>query len=218
MKNTFTTVAQFDNVMDLANDAPANYAKALTDLVAEGYADKLPMDVKGKPAGERADIINLIKAAYKAQGVTTDAALRQRALRLTYALHILNANPKRDEETEENYVKRVARIRAMANAGDRKQIDKALAGSTAPVKRGARNAGGTGKGKGKPAKVETPETPAKVETPADRFNAAQTELAKVLTEYMDALDAYRANGGKVTKAASSLITGKAQALIASLVA
>jgi hypothetical protein len=214
--NTFAAIAKTEQVLDTMATAPADYAAQLTALVASGYSDKLPLGVAGKPVAAVAVILDQIKAAYRDAGVTTAKALRQRTLRLTYAIHILAANPKRDEETEENYVKRCARIRAMANAGDRAQIDKAIAGSTAKPKRAARpNSGKASKATPKPA--ATVEEVEEV-SPAAAYDQAHNALVKALGDYMAAMDAYRANGGKVTKAASSAVTTRAQALIAALVA
>lgn len=217
MHKSLTLIAAADTVMDRQADAPKEYAAALTQMVADGWADRLPMDAKGRPSGDRASAIAEVQAAYKSAGVTGAPALRQRVLRLTYALHILAANGRREDESEEAYVTRVGRIRTMSNVGDRAQIDKALAGSTAKPKR--RNVKGPKDPKGgkapKGGKVETVDTP-KVVNPKDRYDAAHNALVAALSEYMDALAAYRADGGKETKAARQQVTHRANAAIALL--
>lgn len=217
MKNALATLAVADSIMDGQADAPRNYAEALTQMVADGWTDRLPLDSAGRPSGDRAAAKAEVQAAYKAAGVTGAPALRQRVLRLTYALHILAANGRREDEADDAYVTRVGRIRTMSNVGDRAQIDKALAGSTAKAKR--RNVKGPKDPKGgktpKGGKVETVESP-KAVSPKDRYDAAHNALVSALSEYMDALAAYRADGGKETKAARQQVTHRANAAIALL--
>jgi hypothetical protein len=162
-----------------------------------------------------AKVIADIHEAYQSAGVSGIKALRNRTLRLKYAVHILAANPKRDEETEENYVKRCLKIRSMANAGDRDQIDKAIKGSTAKVKRTARPI----EPKAKPAKV----TPELIAEPApkpadvnDALTVAHNELVKAMSAYADAVDAYRKAGKTMTKASVSTITTRAHNLVSLL--
>jgi hypothetical protein len=213
--NTFNAIAQSDQVLDSIESAPATYAEQLTALALAGYADKLPLDVKGKPTADVAKVIADIHEAYQSAGVSGIKALRNRTLRLKYAVHILAANPKRDEETEENYVKRCLKIRSMANAGDRDQIDKAIKGSTAKVKRTARPI----EPKAKPAKV----TPELIAEPApkpadvnDALTVAHNELVKAMSAYADAVDAYRKAGKTMTKASVSTITTRAHNLVSLL--
>ena len=213
--NTFIAIAQADTVLDTMETAPATYAEQLTTLVAMGYADKLPLDTKGKPSNDVALVIADIHAAYKMAGVSTVKALRARTLRLKYSLHILTANPKREEETEENYVKRCGKIRSMANAGDRDQIDKAIKGSTAKVKRTARPI--------EPKAKATKATPELIAEPApkpldvnDALTVAHNELVKAMGAYADAVDAYRKAGKTMTKASVSTITTRAHNLVSLL--
>lgn len=213
--NTFSTIAMNDQVLDTMESAPATYAEQLTALVAKGYAELLPLDAKGKPTAPVAKVMSEIQEAYASAGVSGIKALRHRTLRLKYAIHILSANPKRDEETEENYVKRCLKIRSMANAGDRDQIDKAIKGSTAKVKRTARPI----EPKGKPAKVT--EAPAEVETPKpvdvnEALDLAQNELVRAMSAYADALDNFRKSGKKVTATRVSTITTRAHNLVSLL--
>lgn len=215
MKNALTAIAAADTIMDGQKDAPKHYADALTAMVADGWADRLPMDAKGRPSGDRAAAIAEVQAAYKSAGVTGAPALRQRVLRLTYALHILAANGRREDEADDAYVTRVGRIRTIANVGDRAQVDKALAGSTAKAKRRGPNRQGGGKKGGQKGGQKGEETP-KVVSPKDRYDAAHNALVAALSEYMDALAAYRADGGKVTKAASGQIVGRANTALAAL--
>ena len=213
--NTFNTIAQVESVLDTMDSAPATYAEQLSALVSQGYADKLPLDIKGKPASDIAAVIADIHAAYSAAGVSGVKALRQRTLRLKYALHILASNPKRDEETPENFVKRCVKIRSMANAGDRDQIDKAIKGSQAKVKRAARPA----TPKAKPAKAakatEAPEAP-EVLSVGDALDKAHNELVRAMSAYSDAVDNYRKDGKRLTAKSVSTITTRAHNLVSLL--
>lgn len=212
MNKNLTAIAGADVTLDRAGDAPQVYADALTALVSDGWADRLPLDVKGKPTGDRAAAIAEIRQAYADAGVTGAAALRQRVLRLTYALHILAASGRREDEQEEAYIKRCARIRTIANGGDREQIDKALTGQAArgrkpsTGKRGPNREGGTG-GKGKGGKDTA--TPKEI-TPAERYETAHNALVAAVGEYLDALKAHRDAGGKVTKVAAGQVAARVE--------
>jgi hypothetical protein len=213
--NTFTTIASIERVLDTMDSAPATYAQELSALVASGYADKLPLDIKGKPSAAIAAVIADIHEAYTSAGVSGVKALRHRTLRLKYAIHILAANPKRDEETPENFVKRCVKIRSMANAGDRDQIDKAIKGSQAKVKRAARPA----TPKAKPAKAakatEAPEVP-EVLSVGDALDKAHNELVRAMSAYSDAVDNYRKEGKRLTAKSVSTITTRAHNLVSLL--
>lgn len=213
MNKNLTAIAGADLTLERAGDAPQVYADALTALVADGWHERLPLDVKGKPTGDRAAAIADIRQAYSDAGVTGAAALRQRVLRLTYALQILAANPRREDEQDEAYVKRCARIRTIANGGDREQVDKALTGQAARGrksskggKRGPNRQGGTG-GKGKGGKDS--DTPKEI-TPAERYDAAHNALVAAVGEYLDALKAHRDAGGKVTKVAAGQVAARVE--------
>ncbi len=222
--NTFNAIAQSDQVLDSIESAPATYAEQLTALALAGYADKLPLDVKGKPAADVAKVIADIHEAYQSAGVSGIKALRNRTLRLKYAVHILAANPKDEEETEENYIKRCLKIRSMANAGDRDQIDKAIKGSTAKVSRKSRINSEKDNSKGNKSKATDKEfDPASVvidePKPADVNDAltmAHNELVKAMSAYADAVDAYRKAGKTMTKASVSTITTRAHNLVSLL--
>jgi hypothetical protein len=213
--NKFTTIAQVESVLDTMANAPATYAEQLSALVASGYADKLPIDIKGKPSADIAAVIADIHAAYSAAGVSGVKALRHRTLRLKYAIHILAANPKRDEETPENYVKRCIRIRSMANAGDRDQIDKAIKGSQSKVKRPARPASGKPAKPAKGAKTAIPEVP-EVLSVGDALDKAHNELVRAMSAYSDAVDNYRKEGKRLTAKSVSTITTRAHSLVSLL--
>ena len=213
--NTFLAIAKADTVLDTMEAAPGTYSDQLIMLVAAGYADKLPLDTKGKPSNDVAPVIADIHEAYKLAGVSTTKALRHRTLRLKYAIHILAANPKRDEETAENFIKRCVKIRSMANAGDRDQIDKAIAGSRKPVNRKARPA----TPKAKPAKAakatEAPEVP-EVLSVGDALDKAHNELVRAMSAYSDAVDNYRKEGKRLTAKSVSTITTRAHNLVSML--
>lgn len=217
MKNALTAIAAADVIIDGQADAPRNYAEALTQMVADGWADRLPMDVKGRPSGDVAAAKSEVQAAYKAAGVTGAPALRQRVLRLTYALHILAANGRREDEADDAYVTRVGRIRNMANAGDRAQIDRALAGADAKAKRrgtkGPKVKGGKG---GKGGKVETPEVPEVPVSAADRWTNAVAALIPALIEARNAAEACNAEGVKRTKASQQQVKHRITEVLAAL--
>jgi hypothetical protein len=211
-----------DCILDAVPDAPRLYAASLTKLVAEGYAELLPMGVKGRPSGERAEILNSLDALYSEHGVTSKKARTQRITRLTYALAILAANGRRDGEEDEAYIRRCATIRKIANDGDMATIEKALKGSTERKGRGTKGPksgrttgrkGGTTSGKG----GETPETPKTVD-PAERYQAAHNALIAAISEFGTAHAEYVKGGGKVTKAAATAITTRARVLITELTA
>lgn len=212
--NTFNTIAQVESVLDTMETAPATYAEQLSALVSAGYADQLPLDIKGKPTSEVATVIAEIHAAYSAAGVSGVKALRQRTLRLKYALHILASNPKRDEETPENFVKRCTKIRSMANAGDRDQIDKAIKGSQAKVKRAARPA--TPKAKAKAPKADKAPEVVEVLSVGDALDKAHNELVRAMSAYSDAVDNYRKDGKRLTAKSVSTITTRAHNLVSLL--
>lgn len=223
--NTFNAIAQSDQVLDSIESAPATYAEQLTALAVAGYADRLPLDVKGKPAADVALVIADIHEAYQAAGVSGIKALRNRTLRLKYAVHILAANPKRDEETDENYVKRCLKIRSMANAGDRDQIDKAIKGSTAKVnRRKSRINSEKDNSKGNKSKATDSEfdpASAVIDEPKpidvnDALTLAHNELVKAMGAYADAVDNYRKAGKKMTKASVTTITTRAHNLVSLL--
>jgi hypothetical protein len=213
--NTFTTIASIERVLDTMDSAPATYAEQLSALVSQGYADKLPLDIKGKPSNEIAAVIAEIHSAYSEAGISGIKALRHRTLRLKYALHILAANPKREEETPENFVKRCVKIRSMANAGDRDQIDKAIKGSQAKVKRAARPA--TPKAKAaKAAKADKVAEVVEVLTVGDALDKAHNELVRAMSAYSDAVDNYRKEGKRLTAKSVSTITTRAHNLVSLL--
>lgn len=217
--NTFTTIASIERVLDTMDSAPATYAQELSALVAAGYADKLPIDIKGKPSADIAAVIADIHAAYSAADVSGVKALRHRTLRLKYAIHILAANPQSDEETDENFIKRCIKIRSMANAGDRDQIDKAIAGSRKPVtRRKARVNKGSktpDKGSKTPATPEVPEVP-EVLSVGDALDKAHNELVRAMAAYSDAVDNYRKDGKRLTAKSVSTITTRAHSLVSML--
>lgn len=217
--NALTAIAAADVIIDGQADAPRNYAEALTQMVADGWADRLPMDVKGRPSGDVAAAKSEVQAAYKAAGVTGAPALRQRVLRLTYALHILAANGRREDEADDAYVTRVGRIRNMANAGDRTQIDKALAGEDKKAKRRGpqrkkrkKDDGGDG-GDGGNGGDTTPPAPM---TPADRWTAAVAALIPALIEARDAAEACNAEGVRRTKASQQQVKHRVTEVLAAL--
>ena len=212
--NRFAAIAKIDYVLDSADSAPEQYAQALTALVP--LADKIELPKgKGRQGGDQEALNKELAEAYRAVGHNV-ATARKYALRLKYAILILAANPKREEETEDNYVKRCKRIRAMANAGDVAQIEKAIAGDPAKVTRKPRPP------KGKPAKADKPETVETVEvpelSPADRYDSAHNALMVALKEYQDARDAWVAEGGRPTKKSTSIVESKLRSLIADLTA
>lgn len=225
MKDALKTYADSDSVMDRAMDAPKAYADALTALVAEGWADRLPYGVKGKPTAQVAAAKREVTEAFQAVGVTGAPALRARVLRATYAIHVLAANPRRDGESDEAYVTRCATIRKIANNGDVTQVEKALKGEKATAKRKARNMGGTG-GKGKASKgdaskgdqtPETPETPEPVTVdPAKALVLAHNALMAAIDTYAQALTEFRATGGKPTAASLKAAKTKATELLAAI--
>jgi hypothetical protein len=214
--NALTAIAAADVIIDGQADAPRNYAEALTQMVADGWADRLPMDVKGRPSGDVAAAKSEVQAAYKAAGVTGAPALRQRVLRLTYALHILAANGRREDEADDAYVTRVGRIRNMANAGDRAQIDKALAGSDAKAKRRGTKGPKAGRKGGKGGKTDTPEVPEVPMSPADRWTAAVAALIPALIEARDAAEACNAEGVRRTKASQQQVKHRVTEVLAAL--
>ena len=215
--NKFLTIAATERVLDTMDSAPATYAEQLSALVASGYADKLPLDIKGKPSSDIAAVIADIHAAYSAAGVSGVKALRHRTLRLKYAIHILAANPQSEGETPEKFVARCVKIRSMANAGDRTQIDKAIAGSRKPVtRRKARPASGK---PAKPAKgAKTPATPEvpEVLSVGDALDKAHNELVRAMSAYSDAVDNYRKDGKRLTAKSVSTITTRAHSLVSLL--
>jgi hypothetical protein len=215
--NTFTTIASIERVLDTMGSAPATYAQELSALVASGYADKLPLDIKGKPSAAIAAVIAEIHAAYSEAGISGVKARQHRTLRLKYAIHILAANPKSEEETLENFIKRCLKIRSMANAGDRDQIDKAIKGSRATVRRAARPATGSKGSKGsKPAKpAKAPEVP-EVLSVGDALDKAHNELVRAMSAYSDAVDNYRKEGKRLTAKSVSTITTRAHNLVSLL--
>ena len=213
--NTFTTIASIERVLDTMDNAPATYAQELSALVASGYADKLPLDIKGKPSAAIAAVIADIHEAYTAAGVSGIKALRHRTLRLKYAIHILAANPKRDEETLENFVKRCIRIRSMANAGDRAQIDKAIAGSQKKVTRKPRPDKPSKKAPKIDKAPEVPQVP-EVLSVGDALDKAHNELVRAMSAYSDAVDNYRKEGKRLTAKSVSTITTRAHNLVSLL--
>ena len=213
--NKFTSIAVTESVLDTMDAAPATYAEQLSSLVASGYAELLPLDIKGKPTNEVAAVISEIHAAYSAAGVSGVKALRHRTLRLKYAIHILAANPKREEETDENYVKRCLRIRSMANAGDRDQIDKAIKGSQAKVKRAARPASGKAKAATVSKAAKPAETP-EVLSVGDALDKAHNELVRAMSAYSEAVENYRKDGKRMTAKSVSTITTRAHNLVSLL--
>ena len=212
--NALTTYAHADSTLDAITTAPAAYAEALTALVADGWADRLPLDVKGRPSGDVADAKREAQEAFRAAGVTGAPALRQRVLRMTYALHILAANTRRDGETDEAYVARVGKIRTIANGGEREAVDRAIKGKpAAPKAPKAPGKRGPGKAGGKAPKA--PEAP-KAANPAEAYEAAQNALVAAASAYLDALAAHRKAGGKVTKASAQQVTHRMNAITAAL--
>ena len=226
MKDALKTYADSDSVMDRAMDAPKAYADALTALVSEGWADRLPYGVKGKPTAQVAAAKREVTDAFRAAGVTGAAALRARVLRATYAIHVLAANPRRDGESDEAYVTRCATIRKIANNGDVAQVEKALKGEKATAKRKARNMGGTGskgkaskgdapKGGQTPEVPEVPEVPVTVD-PAKALVLAHNSLMAAIDTYKAALIEFRAEGGKPTAASLKATKTKATELLAAI--
>lgn len=221
MRSSLATFAIADTTKDRAQTVDADYAESLTALVADGWADRLPYGAtSGRPTGERAAAIETVKEAFATAGVSGAKALRQRVLRLTYAVAILAANPRREDESEEAYVKRCIRIRVLANAGDMDAIEKAVTGKgvTAPTRRGTKGpkAGRTqGKG-GKSATAPKVEDAPKEVTPKERYETAHNALVKALQDYLGAVEDYRKEGGKITKAAAQQVTHRANAAIAAL--
>lgn len=223
-RKSLQAFVSIDVVLDAAPDAPRIYADTLTALVADGYAELLPMGVKGKPTGERAEVLTELHEAYKAQGVTAIAGRRNRITRLTYALAILAANPRREEESDEAYIKRCATIRKIANDGDVPTIEKALRG---PVERKGRGTKGPKDGrtrgrKGAASGDSTPEevTPEEAK-PADtgaRLVAAHNALMAAMKEFQEAHEEHVKTGGKITKAAATQVTTRAAHLIKALTA
>ena len=214
MSNQFATIATLDQVLDMAGDAPTQYATELTDLVAKGYAELLPMGKAGRASAEVQAVKNEVMDAYKAAGVSNVSARRKRVLRLTYALHILAANPKRDEETEENYVKRVGRIRAIANGGDLDTVTKAIKGASPRKARPDKPAKPASKAPSKAGKAET-ETETE-QTPSERYELAQNALVKAMSEYMDAVDLFRKDGKRMSKASVQQVTARAHQIVSML--
>ena len=210
MSNAIELFVNADAALNSLTTAPIDYAAGLSMLVTEGYAERLPMNVKGKPTKDVAEAKAELAQAYKAKGITSPTAIRNHILRATYAIHILAANPRRESETAEAFVTRCQKIRAMANAGDSDQIAKAIAGSTAKVTR---------KTKGPKSEPKAPKAPKAPEAPkpvtvADTHNA----LMAALSAHMDALSKHSADGGTITKAMSTAEEGKIKALLEMLAA
>jgi len=214
--NTFTTIASIERVLDTMDSAPATYAQELSALVASGYADKLPLDIKGKPSADIAAVIADIHEAYTSAGVSGVKALRHRTLRLKYAIHILAANPQSEGETPEKFIARCVKIRSMANAGDRTQIDKAIAGSRKPVTRRKARVNKGSKTPDKGSKTpEAPEVP-EVLSVGDALDKAHNELVRAMSAYSDAVDNYRKEGKRLTAKSVSTITTRAHNLVSLL--
>jgi hypothetical protein len=213
MSNQFATIATLDQVLDMAGEAPMQYATELTQLVSKGYAELLPMSKAGRASAEVQTVKDEIMDAYKSAGVSNVSARRKRVLRLTYALHILSANPKREEETEDNYVKRVSRIRAIANGGDLDTVNKAIKGASPRKARPDKPAKAASK-KSKATETE-PETD-KEQTPSERYELAQNALVKAMSEYMDAVDAFRKDGKRMSKASVQQVTARAHQIVSML--
>jgi hypothetical protein len=187
-----------DNTLDAVADAPRLYAESLAGMVAEGMADvigwreDLP---KGRPSGDRAKMLTDVKAAFRDAG-RSDRGARDAVTRLTYALAILAANGRRDDETDEAFVTRCAKIRVIANAGDMDAIMKAVKGDVRkPVRRGPKGPG--------PKAPKAPKTPKAPEAPAntgDAMTATWNNLTAAVDAFRAAVTAHVDGGGKVTKA------------------
>lgn len=218
--NALTTLIAADVTLERAGTAPADYAAGLTALVAEGWADRLPMGAKGRPTGDRADALAEVTAGYRAAGLSASAA-KNRVTRLTYALAILAApgNARREEETDDAYVARVSKIRTIANAGDVEAITRAIdnAAKVASPRKGRGVAKVQGGKAAKGGKADKPVTEAKPVDKGERYTAAHNALVAALTEYATAVEEYVADGGKVTKASAQQI-GHRLAVVAGLVA
>jgi hypothetical protein len=208
--NALNEFATADATLDGVATAPARYANALVALVADGWANRLPIGVKGRPTGDRKLAITEAQEAFTAAGVDGKDALTKRVQRLTYALAIYAANPRKDSEAEDKFVTRVKAMRKVANAGDESAVLAAIAGKAPKPKA--------------PKAPKTPKTPKvkdepKVEAPkpvtlTDTHNA----LMAALSAHMDALTAHKANGGTVTKAMVTAAQGKINALLAMIAA
>jgi hypothetical protein len=209
--NALSEFATADAMLDGVATAPARYATALVALVGEGWANRLPIGVKGRPTGDRKEAITEAQEAFAAAGVDGKDALTKRVQRLTYALAIYAANPRKDAEADDKFVTRVKAMRKVANAGDEEAVLAAIAGKAPKPK--------TPKAPKAPKTAPKPKDEPKVETPkpvtvTDTHNA----LMAALSAHMDALTAHKANGGTVTKAMVTAAQGKINALLAMIAA
>ena len=214
--NTFSTIAKIDNVLDLAGDAPTQYAGELVRLVGEGYAVSLPMSVKGKPTADIAAIKADIVEAYKAVGVKPGDAMRKRVLRLTYALHILSANPKGEDEAPEAFVPRVGRMRAIANGGDLATVEKAIKGATPRKARPDKKDKPASKPADKKADKPADKPADKVMTPNQIYVAAHNALIVAMTNYQNAVADHVKAGGSLTKTSVTQVTLRANNILKTL--
>jgi hypothetical protein len=185
-----------DNTLDAVADAPRLYAESLAGMVAEGMADvigwreDLP---KGRPSGDRAKMLTDVKAAFRDAG-RSDRGARDAVTRLTYALAILAANGRRDDETDEAFVTRCAKIRVLANAGDMDAITKAVKGDVRkPVRRGP-------KASSKAPSTKAPKAPKAPASTGDAMTATWNNLTAAVDAFRAAVTAHVDGGGTVTKA------------------
>jgi hypothetical protein len=214
--NTFSTIAKIDNVLDLAGDAPTQYAGELVRLVGEGYAVSLPMSVKGKPTSEVKAIKDQIVMAYREQGVSAGAGMRKRVLRLTYALHILSANPQGEGETPEAFVTRVSRMRAIANGCDLATIEKAIKGATPRKARPDKKDKPASKPADKNADKPAVKPADKVLTPNQIYVEAHNALIVAMTTYQNAVADHIKAGGTLSKASVTQVTLRATNILKTL--
>lgn len=208
--NALEMYAAADTDLDAATDAPARYATALTALVAEGWHEKVPMPSgAGRPTAAETAARKPLRDVLDTRG-GKDAAKRQRVLRAIYAIHILAANGRRDGETDEAYVARVIRIRAIAVSGDRDVIDRALKGTpVAPKSRSkGRKPGTPGKA---PKAPKTPEAPKAPASTGDVVVATYEEFRIASIKMRDAVAAHVTGGGKITKAMRTQIEASLKA-------
>lgn len=207
--NALEMYAAADADLDAATDAPVRYATALTALVAEGWHEKVPMPSgAGRPTAAETAARKPLRDVLDPRG-GKDAAKRQRVLRAIYAIHILAANGRRDGETDEAYVARVIRIRAIAGSGDRDVVDRALKGTPVASPRGkGRKPGTPGKA---PKAPQTPEAPKAPASTGDALTAAYEAWRVTSVALRDTIAAHVKDGGKITKAMRTQIEGSLDA-------
>lgn len=208
MKNALTMYVEADRDLDAATDAPARYAEALTALVADGWAERVTMPTSGRPTAAETGARKPLTDALNTRGGSA-AAKRQRVLRAIYAVHILAANPRREDESDEAYVARCLKVRAIATEGNRDQVDKAIKGAakgTARTSKGRK----TGTPNKAPKTPETPETPKPADT-GEAVTATYEDFRKSSIAMRDAIDEHTKGGGKVTKAMRSQIAASLDA-------